>query len=114
MEIFLSKLCESITGSLGQGFGFHIQKRSDSDGTIRFWGVRKSKGTIPPDGHLRFIFLCAELAQNKLHITDIEVSQKEIMKALHEMHRGDYLWQVSYPDILHANDVLSLKSKLGL
>ena len=108
MKVILSKQCLSLTGCLGQGFGYYLQERKGN-----FYGIRQ-RGSVPPDGHLRFIFLCAELAQNKLHITDIEVTQKEIIKALHEMHRGDYLWQFSYPDTLHANDVLSLKSKLGL
>ncbi len=113
MEIFLSKLCESITGSLGQGFGFHIQKRSDSDGTIRFWGVRKSKGTIPPDGHLRFIFLCAELAQNKLHITDIRVSREELKTALYEAHCFIAMQNLRL-DTYHARDILNLKTTFGL
>ena len=109
MRVILSKQCLSLTGMLERGLGYHLVARKNG-----FIARRNSKGSVPPDGHLRFIFLCAELAQNRLHITDIEVSQKEIMKALHEMHRGDYLWQVSYPDTLHADDVLSLKSKLGL
>ena len=109
MKVILSKRCLSLTGCLGQGFGYYLQERKGN-----FYGIRQRGGSVPPDGHLRFIFLCAELAQNRLHITDIEVSQKEIMKALHEMHRGDYLWQFSYPEILHADDELSLKSKLGL
>ena len=109
MRVILSKQCLSLTGMLERGLGYHLVERKNG-----FVARRNSKGSVPPDGHLRFIFLCAELAQNKLHITDIEVSQKEIMKALHEMHRGDYLWQVSYPEILHADDVLSLKSRLGL
>ena len=109
MKVILSKQCLSLTGMLERGLGYHLVARKNG-----FIARRNSKGSVPPDGHLRFIFLCAELAQNKLHITDIEVTQKEIMKALHEMHRGDYLWQFSYPDTLHANDVLSLKSKLGL
>ena len=109
MRVILSKQCLSLTGMLERGLGYHLVERKNG-----FIARRNSKGSVPPDGHLRFIFLCAELAQNKLHITDIEVSQKEIMNALHEMHRGDYLWQVSYPRILHADNVLSLKSKLGL
>ncbi len=119
MEIILSKLCESITGSLGQGFGFHIQKRSDSDGTIRFWGVRKSKGTIPPDGHLRFIFTCATLAQNKLHISDVRVSRDEMMDALWKAgiwHVADYIAanKNEFPAFFSAEDVINLKTTYRL
>ena len=94
---------------LERGLGYHLVARKNG-----FIARRNSKGYVPHDGHLRFIFLCAELAQNRLHITDIEVSQDEIMKALHEMNIWDYLWQLSYPDILHADDVLSLKTTFGL
>ena len=79
MELFLSKQCESLTGSLGRGFGYYI--RSTKKG--RFFAQR-SKHSVPPDGHLRFIFLCAKLAQNKLHITDIKVNWYELHTALYE------------------------------
>ena len=72
MEIILSKQCESLTGSLGQGFGYHIQKRKNG-----FFAKRNTKGEVPRDGHLRFILSCAEIAQSKLHITDIRVSRME-------------------------------------
>ena len=62
MEIILSKQCESLTGSLGQGFGYHIQKRKNG-----FFAKRNTKGEVPRDGHLRFILSCAEIAQSKLH-----------------------------------------------
>ena len=109
MRVILSKQCLSLTGMLRTDLGYYL--RSTKKGNFY---AQRSKHSVPPDGHWRFIVLCAELAQNKLYVTDIEVSQKEIMNALHEMHRGDYLWQLSYPDILHADNVLSLKSKLGL
>ena len=50
MEIILSKQCESLTGSLGRGFGYHIQRRKNG-----FFAKRNSHGEIPRDGHLRFI-----------------------------------------------------------
>ena len=109
MKIILSKQCLALVGMLERGLGYYIR----STKTGRFFGQR-SKHSVPPDGHWRFIVLCAEMAQNKLYITDIKVSKKEIMNALREMHRGNYLWQLSYPDILHADNVLSLKSRLGL
>ena len=108
MRVLLSNMCLNLAGLLDPALGYFLVKRGDN-----FYSIR-SKWGAPPDGHWRFIVLCAELAQNGLHIKDIEVSKKEIMKALHEMHRGAYLWQLSYPRILHAAEVLQLKSDLGL
>lgn len=109
MTITLSPTCTSLTGSLGQGFGYHIQRRG-----MTFCGVRQSRGYVPRDGHLRFIFACAELAKCGLHITGIQLTHAEMMNALHESGRGDYLWTFSYPNPLHADDVLRLKQKLVL
>lgn len=114
MEIILSKQCESLTGSLGQGFGYHIQSRIDRDGKKRFWGVRKSKGTVPPDGHLRFIFACAEIAQSKLHIDDIEVIGYELKIALSEACFLASSLSVDLDHMYNANDVLTFKQKQGL
>lgn len=116
MEIILSKQCEAITGSLGKGFGYHIQRRTDLNGKTRFWGVRKSKGAIPPDGHWEFIVACAELAQAKLHISDIQVSAKELREAIREA-RSQYvveLFMVPAKQIYNASDVLTLKITFGL
>ena len=79
MEIILSSNCESLTGSLGRGFGYSIQRRKN-----RLFAKRNSKGTVPPDGHWRFIVACAELAKAGLHISDIKVSRDEVMQALKE------------------------------
>lgn len=108
MEIILSKRCESFTGSLGKGFGYHIQRRKNG-----FFAKRNSKGEIPANGHLRFIFFCAYLAQLNTHITDIRVTRKELSDALSEA--GVSLSGAR--DIRHessAADVLSLKEKLCL
>ncbi len=86
MEIILSKQCESLTGTLGRCYGYAIQRRTDLDGRTRFWGVRKSTGAVPADGHLNFIFTCAELAQAKLHIADIRVCAEELRDAFNEAH----------------------------
>lgn len=120
MEIFLSKMCESLTGSLGRGFGYHIQKRSDCNGTVRFWGVRKSKGVVPTGGHLRFILSCANLAQSKLHVTDIKVDWHELQTALYEAKCFMASEQVkqNYADkckaTYDARDILNLKITFGL
>ena len=62
-----------------RGLGYHLVHRKNG-----FYARRDSKGFVPPDGHWRFIVLCAEMAQNKLHITDIEITGVEVNKALRE------------------------------
>ena len=84
MEIILSKQCESLTGSLGKGFGYFIQRRRGQDGKYHFFSQRSKHPPIPIDGHLRFIFTCAELAQMRLHISDIKVTNRELFEALRE------------------------------
>ena len=95
------------------GCGYHIQQRKNG-----FFGKRNTKGFVPHDGHWRFIVLCAQMAKNRLHISDIRVTRKELSDALWEAGR----MQVSYvfvpvddlPDILSATDVLNLKEKFNL
>ena len=107
MEIILSKQCESLTGSLGRGFGYHIQKRKNG-----FFAKRNSNGSIPPDGHLRFILTCAILALSKLHITDIRVSGKELKAAVYEA--GKFCRAYDDKRIFNALEVIQIKNKLGL
>ena len=115
MEIFLSQHCESLTGSLGRGFGYYI--RSTKKG--RYFGQR-SKHSVPPDGHWRFIVTCAELAQNKLHITDVKVDWFELQGALYEAKHFTAAEQVrrNYADKnfskYNARDILNLKNTFGL
>ena len=113
MEIILSKQCESLTGSLGKGFGYYI-RRARKDGSVRFFSQRSKHPPIPRDGHLRFIFACAELAQAKLHITDIRVSRDELVEAVEEAG-----WCLSrFMENLHltltAKEVLTFKQNVGL
>ena len=115
MEIFLSSNCESFTGSLGRGFGYYI--RSTKKG--RFFSQR-SKHTVPPDGHWRFIVSCAELAKVGLHISDIKASWSEVRDALKEAHHwvaadavfrnADRQIKLSYD----ADNILNLKTTFGL
>ena len=79
MRIILTKQCESLTGSLGRGYGYFIQRRGAG-----FFSQRSKHQPIPPDGHWRFIVACAQLANAKLHVTDIEVSEREMRAALDE------------------------------
>ena len=114
MEIILSKQCEAITGSLGKGFGYHIQRRTDLNGKTRFWGVRKSKGAIPPDGHWEFIVACAELAQMRLHISDIRVSRDELVEAVEEAGWCLSRFMENLHPTLTAKEVLTFKQNVGL
>ena len=109
MEVILTQRCKSLTGTIGSRFGYYIR----STKTGRFFSQR-SKHNVPPDGHWRFIWTCAELTKINLHIADIKVSQTEVMTALRESGCGEYLWKLRYPSYLHATDVLDLKKELGL
>ena len=108
MQVFLSEQCKSLTGSLGRGFGYYI--RSTKKGNFY---AQRSRYSVPPDGHLRFIFLCAELAQNKLHITDIRVSREELKAALYEAHCFIAMQHLRL-SIYAARDILNLKTTFGL
>ena len=108
MEIILSKQCESLTGSLGRGFGYYIR----STKTGRFFGQR-SKHSVPPDGHLRFILTCANLAQSKLHITDVQLSRDELKQALWEAKHFIAAQNLKL-EIYNARDILNLKTTFGL
>jgi len=80
MEIILSKQCESLTGSLDRRMGYYIRRSRAG----RFYSQRSKHGTIPHDGHWRFILTCAQLAQNKLHIADIQIDSWELQTALYD------------------------------
>ena len=109
MEAILSATCLSLTGTLGRGYGYYLQRRNN-----RFYAVRM-KGTIPPDGHWRFIVLCAELTQYKLYFSDIKVTAGELDDALEEATYGRLQSPWAPRDaVVNAADVLQLKSELGL
>ena len=107
MQVLLSKNCLALTGMLHPEYGYYL--RSSKKG--RFFSQR-SKYTVPPDGHWRFIVLCAELAQNKLHITDIAVSGREIKAAISEAGRLCPAYKDK--EIFNAERVLTIKTNLGL
>lgn len=79
MEIILSSNCKSFTGTISREHGYYI--RSTKNG--RFFAQR-SKHSVPPDGHWKFIVSCAELAQSGLIIADIKVKWDEVRDALRE------------------------------
>ena len=108
MEIFLSSTCQSLTGTLGRGFGYYISSTKKG----RFFGQR-SKHDVPTDGHWRFILACAQLAQNGLHIADIEVSRVELKTALLKAGHYTATWNLQL-EIYHARDIINLKTTFGL
>ena len=118
MEIILSKQCESLTGSLGKGFGYFIQRRRKHDGSVRFFSQRSKHQPIPADGHLRFIFACAELAQAKLHIVDIKVNAQEVYDALYEaghfIAARRVLKYLQPTALMSPNEIINLKITFGL
>ena len=113
MNIILSKQCESLTGTLGRGYGYCIESRRTKKGSLYHYAKRNSKGPVPPSGHWRFIVLCAQLAQNRLHIADIRVKREELKQALYEA--GCFIaMQNLRKDIYNARDILNLKTTFSL
>ena len=108
MKLILSENCLSLVGMLNTSLGYHIEHRKNG-----FFAKRNSKGYVPPDGHWRFIVLCAELAQNKLYITDIRVSREEVKQALYEAHYFIAMQNLK-KDSYDARDILNLKTTFGL
>ena len=115
MKAILSNQCIALTGMLERGLGYHLVQRKNG-----FFARRDSKGHVPPDGHWRFIVLCAELAQNGLHISDIQVHWLELQTALYEARHFQASEHVrrNYNDKAKANynarDILNLKTTFGL
>lgn len=114
MEIVLTEQCESFTGSLGRGFGYHIQRRKNG-----FFAKRNTKGDAPRNGHWLFIVACANLAQCKLHIADIRVKRDEMADALWEAGKwnaADYITanKEEFPAVFCMVDVLSFKKRWAL
>ena len=109
MEIILSNQCKSFTGSLGQGFGYFIVKRGN-----RFFAQRgNNKVSVPPDGHWRFIFTCAEVVIHKLHIADIKVKRDELREALYDAHHFNAARCLALQNY-NARDIINLKITFGL
>ena len=114
MEIILSKNVRNLSGSLGQGFGYIISPQKDLNGNLRFFSQRSAHGA-PKDGHIRFIFACAVLAQMGSHIADISVFVEELNEAIIEATDGEMRSPYCDGDRkLNAEQVLTLKEMLRL
>ena len=115
MKIEISERCVSLTGSLGSSFGYHIQRRKNG-----FYAKRESKGFVPPDGHWRFILACAELAQNGLYVSNIQISWTELYDALYEAGKYQASEKVKANAVdkckttYNATDIINLKTTFGL
>ena len=115
MEIILSNQCESLKGTLGRGFGYHIQKRKNG-----YFAKRNSKGKVPVNGHWRFILACAHIAQTKLHIADIQIHWKELHDARYEAHQFTAAFHVELNGrkakkiFYNARDIINLKTTFSL
>jgi len=81
MEIILARTCKSLTGSFGKSYGYSIRRSGK-----QFFSVRSPKGPRIRDGHLRFIFTCADLAQYNFIIANIDVEGEELLEAAREAH----------------------------
>ena len=107
-------MCLSLVGMLKPELGYFLVKRGKS-----FFSQRSGHGA-PPDGHWRFIVLCAEMAKNGLHIKDIKVDWLELQTALYEAKCFTASEQVrrNYADkgkaTYNARDILNLKTTFGL
>ena len=103
MEIILAKTCKSLTGSLGRIYGCSITRR---DG--KFVSIRNPKGPRIRDGHLRFIFACAELARDGFLVADIDIRGEELLQAARE---ADVEMETILPDVQYnAHDIRRIKT----
>ena len=113
MEIILSKQCESLTGAISTDLGYFLVNRKG-----RFFSQR-SRHSVPPDGHWRFILTCANLAQPRLYLTDIRVPAWELADALHEAYHFIAERQVRAnidrgKNLYNAHDIINLKITFSL
>ena len=113
MLIILSPNCIALTGSLSRDLGYSVQRRKN-----HFYGVRNSRGHVPPDGHWRFILACAQLAHTQLSIADIRLTQAELYDALYEAHHwiaAQNVLRLRYTKrSYNAADTLNLKTTFSL
>ena len=108
MQIFLSKDCLALQGVICRDYGYFIVKRGKS------FFAQRSKHSVPPDGHWRFIVLCAEMVRDGLIIKNIRVSGYELKAALNEAALFVSANRVNADYEYSAAEILDLKTLLGL
>ena len=107
MEIILARTCKSLTGSFGKSYGYSVRRSGK-----QFFSVRSPKGPRIRDGHLRFIFTCADMAQYNFFIANIDVDGKELLEAARE---ADVELDSIVPDEHYdAQQVRDIKNNHGL
>ncbi len=115
MKVILSNQCEALSGTIQRKLGYHLTMRGK-----RCFAIRNSKGSVPSYGHWAFIVLCAQMAQKRLHITDIKVNWLELQTALYEAKcfTASEMVRRNYADKGKANydaaDIINLKITFGL
>ncbi len=103
MEIILARNCKSLTGCLGKSYGCSITRRGK-----KFFTIRNPKGPRIKDGHLRFIFECARMAENNFLIADIDIRGEELLQAARE---ADVEMETILPDVQYnAHDIRRIKT----
>lgn len=115
MEVILSNQCEALSGTIQRKLGYHLAMRGK-----RCFAIRNSKGSVPSNGHWAFIVLCTQMAQQRLHITDIKVNWLELQTALYEAKcfTASEIVRRNYADkgkaYYDAADILNLRITFGL
>ena len=119
MKIILNQsVCLSLAGTLGRGYGYYLRTRTRKDGSVHVFSQRCAKN-VPPLGHLRFIILCAEMADTGMYIKDIRVSRYELSDALREAGRTGAVYALpkyagDYPRTFRYGDILQFKKNWKL
>lgn len=115
MEVILSNQCEALSGTIQRNLGYHLTMRGK-----RCFAKRYSKGSVPSYGHWAFIVLCAQMAQQKLYVTDIKINWLELQTALYEAKcfTASEMVRRNYADkgkaYYDADDIINLKITFGL
>lgn len=97
-----------LSGALNKNFGYFIVRRKSG-----FYSQR-SKHSVPPDGHWRFILMCAEMAHNGLYVADIVVDGNELYYALLEAHLWVAAGSVKKYMTYNFHHIINLKITFGL
>ena len=113
MTLITSSKVETITGKLDSYTGYFLRVKRSKSGRRTIFSCRR-RGYVPPDGHWRFILMCAELAHTGLYATDIVVDGNELYWALYEA--GHYVAAKNTKPRMtyHARDIINLKITFGL
>ena len=107
---------ESITGYLNKKHGYYIRRTKKN----KFIGQRAPKKNILPNGHLNFIFDCAQIAKNGLYMADIKVTAEELANALFEAGKVNFALFVkdkfknNIKSLYNAQDIINFKNTFSL